>query len=254
MSEAHPMPEPIAKAIGAIMTKVKNVEKQGTNTFHNYKFAKVEDLLFQVQPAMAEAGLVITQDEIHHEVLSDAIMLATYAFSLSHDSGVTWGPIRQTGMSNLRNTKGGYDDKALNKCHTAARKYFILGLFQVPAGELPDADTEEDRPAPAKGRAVGRQDPNSLAQKKRDGVMEAMFAEIDACIDMVELRQWWKDHSAEILALPQIWQDAISDRKEARKAELDAADLHAEQDAEFRGVVGDPAPSVANRGTARQAA
>lgn len=171
--EIHPMPEPIAKAIGAIMTKVKNVEKQGTNTFHNYKFAKVEDLLFQVQPAMAEAGLVITQDEIHHEVLSDAIMLATYAFSLSHDSGVTWGPIRQTGMSNLRNTKGGYDDKALNKCHTAARKYFILGLFQVPAGDLPDVDSEEDKPAPERKPEAKRTEPQTPTLADRADRLEA---------------------------------------------------------------------------------
>ena len=148
-SAAHDMPAPIAEAISKIMATVKNVEKNGENKFHNYKFAKVEDLIFQVQPAMAEAGLIITQDEIGHEIVSDALMLATYGFGLSHKSGVTWAAsVHQTGMASLKNTKGGYDDKALNKCHTAARKYFILGLFQIPAGDLPDADVEEDKPAP----------------------------------------------------------------------------------------------------------
>lgn len=151
------MPQAIAEAVAAIMAKVKNVEKHGENKFHNYKFAKVEDLLFQVQPALAEAGLVITQDEVSHEVLSDALMLSTYAFSLSHKSGVTWGPVHHTGMASLRNTKGGFDDKALNKCHTAARKYFILGLFQIPAGDLPDADTEEDKPAPEQSKLTAAQ-------------------------------------------------------------------------------------------------
>lgn len=145
------MPAPIAAAVIAIMKTVKNVEKHGENKFHNYKFAKVEDLIFQVQPAMADAGLIITQDEIGHEIVADALMLATYGFGLSHEIGVTWAaPTRQTGMASLKNTKGGYDDKALNKCHTAARKYFILGLFQIPAGDLPDVDVEEERPqAPA---------------------------------------------------------------------------------------------------------
>lgn len=142
------MPACIAEAIGTVMGKVKNVEKQGENKFHNYKFARVEDLIFQVQPALVEAGLVITQDELSHEMAADAVMLATYAFSLSHKTGVTWGPVRQTGMASLKNSKGGYDDKALNKCHTAARKYFILGLFQVPAGDLPDVDAEEDKAGP----------------------------------------------------------------------------------------------------------
>jgi hypothetical protein len=169
MSEpAHAdMPKPIAEAVGAIMLKVKNVEKHGENKFHNYKFARVEDLMFQVQPALAEAGLVITQDEVRHEIVSDALMLATYAFSLSHKSGVTWGPVHQTGMASLKNSKGGYDDKALNKCHTAARKYFILGLFQVPAGDLPDADTEEDKPAPQARPEAKRADPQppTLAER-----------------------------------------------------------------------------------------
>jgi hypothetical protein len=169
-ADAANMPKAIAEAIGSIMGKVKNVEKHGTNTFHNYKFAKVEDLMFQVQPAMVDAGLVITQDEVGHEIVADTLMLATYAFSLSHKSGVTWGPVHQTGMSNLRNTKGGYDDKALNKCHTAARKYFILGLFQIPAGDLPDADTEEDKPAPerrAERPEPKRTEPKALTLSER---------------------------------------------------------------------------------------
>jgi hypothetical protein len=32
----------------------------------------------------------------------------------------------------------------LNKCHTAARKYFLLALFQIPTGEEDDADQGEN--------------------------------------------------------------------------------------------------------------
>jgi hypothetical protein len=167
------MPKAIAEAVGTIMAKVKNVEKHGENKFHNYKFARVEDLMFQVQPALAEAGLVITQDEVRHEIVSDALMLATYAFSLSHKTGVTWGPVHQTGMAGLKNSKGGYDDKALNKCHTAARKYFILGLFQVPAGDLPDADAEEEKPAPARQPEAKRVEPPPPTLAQRADRLEA---------------------------------------------------------------------------------
>src|SRR5215475_10420980 len=66
--------------------------------------------------------------------------------SPSHMSaGETWPHVlRQTGVSTCRNTKGGWDDKSLNKCHTAARKYFLLALFQVPTGEEADADQGEN--------------------------------------------------------------------------------------------------------------
>ena len=204
MNDNH-MPAPIAEAVVAIMAKVRNVEKQGENKFHNYKFARVEDLIFQVQPAMAEAGLVITQDELSHGIEADAVMLATYAFSLSHVSGVTWGPVRQTGMAAARNTKGGWDDKALNKCHTAARKYFILGLFQVPAGDLPDADVEADRESPA----TAADKPVPVTER---GVYIACQAAIDLCDTEAKLAGWANDNRASMAKIeaddPQV-RDAV---------------------------------------------
>lgn len=182
----HDMPAPIAEAVTKIMGTVKNVEKHGENKFHNYKFAKVEDLIFQVQPAMAEAGLIITQDEVSHEIVSDALMLATYGFGLSHKSGVTWAAsVHQTGMASLKNSKGGYDDKALNKCHTAARKYFILGLFQIPAGDLPDSDVEEDKPAPAKAAPEAkREEPKTPTLAERANRFEGTLKAVKTAADL----------------------------------------------------------------------
>lgn len=146
------MPPAIGEAVNAIMSTVKNVEKNGENSFHRYSFAKVEDLLFQVQPAMAENGLIIIQSEIGTDIIADALIKATYDFRLAHKTGVVWTPeepIHHSGMASIRNTKGGYDDKSLSKCHTAARKYFLMGLFQIPAGDLPDADGDEGNKTPS---------------------------------------------------------------------------------------------------------
>jgi hypothetical protein len=71
----------------------------------------------------------------------DNVIAIEYAFTVAHTSDETWQPLRQTGVSTCRNTKGGWDDKALNKCHTAARKYFLLALFQIPTGEEADVTT-----------------------------------------------------------------------------------------------------------------
>jgi hypothetical protein len=83
-------------------------------------------------------------------------MTTRYEFTLAHTSGAVWpDKPAHTGMSACRNSKGGFDDKAANKCHTAARKYFLLGLFQVPTGEDyresahdGDADAGGDAPSP----------------------------------------------------------------------------------------------------------
>src|SRR5258707_7963793 len=79
----------------------------------------------------------------------DNVIAIEYAFAVAHASGETWPHvIKQTGVSTCRTSKGNWDDKCLNKCHTAARKYFLLALFQIPTGEEADADQgENERPA-----------------------------------------------------------------------------------------------------------
>ncbi len=152
---AHaPMPEAIAQAVNAIMSTVTYVQKKGTNEFHKYKFAAVGDVLAKLQPALAENGLIITQGETSHELIGDGqLMTATYEFILSHKSGVEWDERpKHTGMAAAKNSKGGYDDKALNKCHTAARKYFLMALFQIPSGDIADPDEDGDAP-PANSRS-----------------------------------------------------------------------------------------------------
>ena len=147
MTDVVKMPKAIAEAVLSVMKEVGYVEKKGQNKFHGYNYAAVGDILAKVQPALVDAGLVILQNEVSHDLIADgALMEARYEFTLAHKaSDVVYGPIKHTGLAAAKNSKGGYDDKALNKCHTAARKYFILGVFQIPTGDLPDPDADEDR-------------------------------------------------------------------------------------------------------------
>lgn len=155
MSEQHTMPKQIAEAIIQMMIKVGYVQKKGVNKFQDYKYASIEGILEKVQPALVDCGLCIVQNEVSHDIVGEGnLMEAVYEFTLVHSSGVQATPIKQTGLSSVRNSKGGYDDKALNKCHTSARKYFILGLFQIPTGLAADPDDEEDKPQAAKNGAA----------------------------------------------------------------------------------------------------
>lgn len=148
-------PGSVVKAIAQVKGADLYVQKRGKNQFHGYKYATVGDLLDKLQPLMAEAGLVIFQHELASDFLDNGNVLAIrYQFTLAHVSGEVWPekPVH-TGMTACRNSKGGFDDKAANKCHTAARKYFLLGLFQVPTGEdfrqpTHDGDTDGGDHAP----------------------------------------------------------------------------------------------------------
>lgn len=210
MSDQQQMPKEMVEAIATMMVKVGYIQKKGENKFHGYKYASIEDVLDKVQPALADVGLVITQDELSHSIIADGqLMEATYAFGLSHKSGVTAPPIRHTGLAALRNTKGGYDDKALNKCHTAARKYFILGLFQIPTGLAVDPDEDEDKPhhEPAKPtpKVVASRDetPSQAGRKiEADGIRKARewvnaeaIPAVKACKTAAELNAWVEDNA-----------------------------------------------------------
>jgi hypothetical protein len=102
---------------------------------------------------------------------------------VAHASGETWPHvIKQTGVSTCRNTKGGWDDKSLNKCHTAARKYFLLALFQIPTGdEEDDADRGENKPAtrhvPAVVRRVQSITPPTVAPAPKHALKQGGIAE-----------------------------------------------------------------------------
>ncbi len=133
----------ITGAIATIMAEIKPVEKEGFNKFQGYKYARMQDLSRELTPLMGKHGIVIFQTEVGRELFDGGAAIAVrYRFTISHRSGEIWPehPI-QTGLSSCRNTKGGFDDKALNKCHTSARKYFLLSLFQIPTADEDDSDS-----------------------------------------------------------------------------------------------------------------
>lgn len=140
----------IATAIATVMGEVETVGKRGTNKFHNYRYAQMQDILQELTPAMAKNGIVVIQTEIERNWLDNgSAVYVTYQFTIAHKSGEVWPehPV-QTGVSRVRDSKGGFDDKALNKCHTQARKYFLMALFQIATEDADDSDRGDNDRAP----------------------------------------------------------------------------------------------------------
>jgi hypothetical protein len=136
----------IAGAIAAVMSKVDTIEKRGRNEYFGYNYARMEDVLYAVTPLMGAAGLAVIQNEVSKEILEGNRLAVTYEFSILHSSGEVWPEKpRFTGVCISRDRKGNWDEKAVAKCHTNARKYFLLALFQVPAGDFPDVDEDANQ-------------------------------------------------------------------------------------------------------------
>lgn len=191
----------ITKAIASVMKEVDVVAKLGHNQFHHYKYAAMQDILQRITPLLGKYGLVIFQNEVDRSMFDkEGVIAIKYEFEVAHESGETWPRrLHQTGVSRCRDSKGGWDDKSLNKCHTAARKYFLLSLFQIPTGEEDDADQG--------GSNGGDQKLKSAYASKP--ITAEIKAAILACKSVDELIGYGKEKSAIIGTLNIHCQDDI---------------------------------------------
>lgn len=132
----------VAEAIADITAEVAEhpVLKEGKNTFHGYNFARLQDVVTVLSPIMSKHGLTILQSERERGFMDRGnAIYATYDFVVMHKSGQVWPQrLQGTGVANTRTSKGTFDDKGLNKCHSAARKFFLMSLFQIPTTDDPD--------------------------------------------------------------------------------------------------------------------
>lgn len=142
----------IAAAIANVMEEIGIIPKGGRNDFQRYDYARIEDILQRLTPLMGKHGLVLVPSEKTRSIFdNDAVVMATYSFTLIHKSGDVWPfPLEWTGISRARDSKGGFDDKALNKCATAAQKEFLKKLFQIPVGDDADAHDTSAQSYPPK--------------------------------------------------------------------------------------------------------
>lgn len=144
----------IAKGIVGVMRDIGVVAKTGTNEHFKYSFARMEDITKRLTPLLAKHGIAIIPSEVSRSFVDPSYISITYAFTIMHESGEVW-PERPeyTGVSLAKSRNGVFDDKCANKCSTAARKYFLLALFQIPTGEDDDADQGgNDAPPPKQSR------------------------------------------------------------------------------------------------------
>jgi ERF superfamily len=139
-------PEKLTAALAAIMAEVGVIQKTGWNEGLRYRYAGIQDVLGTLTPLLARHGVIVMQTEAGKTMFDqDRVIAVEYEFTIAHSSGEVWPDRpRQTGMSGCRHRNGAFDDKCLNKCHTAARKYFLMALFQIATGDTPDADKGEN--------------------------------------------------------------------------------------------------------------
>lgn len=171
MNEQLPIPKtaPLGEVLSAVAKAaglVKRVVKDGKNTHDNYGFASIDGFLEMVRPICAEAGLVITMDEVGIEDFvrkgkygETAWMRIRWEITVYHTSGQSLPPSSRT-VEVLRNGAQAY-----GSAQSYALKQFLRALLNIATGDKDDADLmakddgqiergeqRQERPAPRQER------------------------------------------------------------------------------------------------------
>jgi hypothetical protein len=223
-------PSSIAKAIIAVSREIGQVSKDGVNKFQNYKYQAWDDIIRALQPAMINAGLIVTQSEVGRSI-EEKIVTVTYEFTLVHESGDVWPDrLAKTGMARLIDSKGVFDDKALNKCSTQAHKYWAIAIFKIATPDTVDSDGDELVKGPAKtfdDRQVN-EEPHAIVVKGSGtrGWAQVYQAAIRRAPTAEICDRWYLENKANLVSLSKAdrpaWQ-ACEDAFKRRKEELKAA-------------------------------
>ena len=137
------MPEPIAKAVCQVISKMGVLGKDNKNAFHNYDYASIDDFIKFVHEHCAEAGLFIIPQEAREpervemkNKKNEPVLMwsARFAFILVSKCGETYGPIYKTVLVEANGAQ------AAGASQSYALKQFLRCLFLIPTGDKDDPD------------------------------------------------------------------------------------------------------------------
>lgn len=139
----------LSKKLVEVMKDCRHIAKNGTNSFHGYKYATSADVLEKVNASLTKNGIV----SIATPTLLEMQDVTTAKGNIEHLATVkiTVDLIDcESGEKlTLKGLGSGQDagDKALMKAQTAALKYCYLLSLAIATGDDPEADTSTDESA-----------------------------------------------------------------------------------------------------------
>lgn len=140
------MMQKLAKKFIDVMKECSYVEKNGTNTYHNYQYATSADVLAKVNASLVKHGIAsvavpellnivdVTTAKGNTEKLATIQMKITL---IDTESGETFTIV---GIGSGQDS----GDKAAMKAETAAIKYAYMLSLAISTGDDPEADMQTD--------------------------------------------------------------------------------------------------------------
>lgn len=145
MSETENLHAKLARVMG----EMSNIPKRGTNTHFNYKFATAEDVAEAVRDRLAKEGIAFYASIVGKQLMTIERIAKGGEIVRSQrwvvDFQFTFASGNEREVCTWTAEADAADDKGINKCATAAEKYFLLKTFIVSTGDEPDADADKPR-------------------------------------------------------------------------------------------------------------
>ena len=136
----------LSKKMVEVMKDCRYIAKNGTNSFHGYKYATSADVLEKVNASLTKNGIV----SIATPSLLQMQDVTTAKGNIEHLAAVAISvdliDCESGEKLTLKGLGSGQDagDKALMKAQTAALKYCYLLSLAIATGDDPEADTSTD--------------------------------------------------------------------------------------------------------------
>lgn len=157
-----------AKMVGA-MKAIDAVEKNGKNTFQNYKYVRAADVANEVRKAMIANGIAFTFDVVDSQHWTGGKEDKMFFCQLTVNCTFTCSESGETMSGRVVGWGSDTLDKAPFKAMTGAIKYALRMNFLIPDESDPENDANDQRLAAAKARtsAVAEEPTATEAQMKK---------------------------------------------------------------------------------------
>lgn len=172
-----------------IMAEVGYVQKEGTNAFHNYKYAKEADVVEKVRAALINHGVFAFGSAVNKGMQQYQNQKGVTQFLVSVDYKMTFVDVDSGEQYEATFPGDGADtgDKGVYKAITGGEKYALLKTFLISTGD----DPEKEEPAP-KGKPTKTGDwGDKISNSAKADELRSVYKEMSE-----DQREAWADEVA----------------------------------------------------------
>ncbi len=122
-----------------VMGSIKNVGKNGRNTFQNYDYVTEKDIVEAVREGLVKENVMLFSSVEGSQRDGDLTSIIVRHTFVDGDSGESF-EVKSLGTGSDKQDKGAY------KAYTGAMKYMLQKVFLLPIGDAdPEATTEDGK-------------------------------------------------------------------------------------------------------------